>query len=81
MYLHGMSSTAFVAKAGWCMQIMLAIESIMDRVAVELELSPEHVRSLNMYREGEKAVCRQAVEAGQVSPAHQDPPVWHCNIC
>ncbi|KAK9830775.1 hypothetical protein WJX74_006631 [Apatococcus lobatus] len=47
-------------------QIMLAIESIMDRVAAELQLAPEHVRSLNMYREGEKAVCGQGVEAGQL---------------
>ncbi len=46
---------------------MLGIESIMDRVASELQMPPEQVRTLNMYVEGEKAVCGQAVEAGQVT--------------
>ena len=45
---------------------MLGIESIMDRVAAELQMPPEQVRAQNMYAEGERAICGQAVEAGQV---------------
>ena len=59
---------AFVGKpesVAMPLQIMLAIESILDRVATELQLPQERVRSLNMYQPGEKAVCGQAVEAGQ----------------
>ncbi|KAK9866639.1 hypothetical protein WJX84_012043 [Apatococcus fuscideae] len=61
---HTVSNTSMRGLGG--PQIMLAIESILDRVATELQLPQERVRSLNMYQPGEKAVCGQAVEAGQL---------------
>jgi xanthine dehydrogenase molybdopterin-binding subunit B len=54
------------ARAPGCCPAIFVIESIMDHIASSLNLSPDAVRFLNLYQEG------------QVTPYHQ--PLSYCNL-